>query len=96
MIRMNFGPVSNVTEQSFGLSFQLFPNPANESISILLNEKESATIEVFDGTGRLIQLKQNNFAVSKTEMNISEFPSGIYTVRVTQANHNSTQIFIKQ
>ena len=96
MIRMNFGIVSNVTEQSFGQSFHIFPNPATESLSILLNEKESATIEVFDGTGRRIHLQQSNIAVSKIEMNISEFPSGIYTVRVTQANRNSTQIFIKQ
>jgi hypothetical protein len=96
MIRMNFGIVSNVTEQSFGQSFHIFPNPATESLSILLNEKESATIEVFDGTGRRINLQQSNRDVSKIEMNISEFPSGIYTVRVTQANRNSTQIFIKQ
>jgi hypothetical protein len=96
MIRMNFGIVSNVTEQSFGQSFHIFPNPATESLSILLNEKESATIEVFDGTGRRIHLQQSNIAVSKIDMNISEFPSGIYAVRVTQANRNSTQIFIKQ
>ena len=96
MIRMNFGPVSNITEQSFGQSFQIFPNPATESLSILLNEKESATIEVFDGTGRRIHLQQSNTEASKIEMNISEFSSGIYTIRVNQANRTSTQIFVKQ
>ncbi len=96
MVRMNFGPVSNITEQSFGQSFQIFPNPATESLSILLNEKESATIEVFDGTGRRIHLQQSNTEASKIEMNISEFSSGIYTIRVNQANRTSTQIFVKQ
>ena len=96
MIRMNFGPVSNVTEQSFGQPFQIYPNPATESLSILLNEKESATIEVFDGTGRRIHLQQSNTEASKIEMNISEFSSGIYTIRVNQANRTSTQIFVKQ
>ncbi len=96
MIRMNFGPVSNITEQSFGQSFQIYPNPANESLSILLNDKESAKIEVFDGTGRRIHLQQSNTEASKIEMNISEFSSGIYTVHVTQANRTSAQIFIKQ
>jgi hypothetical protein len=96
MIRMNFGPVSNITEQSFGQPFQIFPNPANEALSILLNEKETATIEVFDETGRRMQLQKTNTEVSKIELNISEFSSGIYTVRVTQANHASAQIFIKQ
>ena len=96
MIRMNFGPVSNVTEQSFGQSFEIYPNPATESLSILLNEKESASIEVFDETGRRIHSQKSNMEVSKIEMNISDFSSGIYTVRVTQANRTSAQIFIKQ
>ena len=96
MIRMNFGPVSNVTEQSFGQSFQIYPNPATESLSILLNEKKTATIELFDETGRRIHSQKSNTEVSKIEMNISDFSSGIYTVRVTQANHASAQIFIKQ
>ena len=96
MIRMNFGPVSDVTEQSFGQSFQIYPNPATESLSILLNEKESATIEVFDETGRRIHSQKSNTEVSKIEMNISGFSSGIYTVRVTQANRSTAQIFIKQ
>jgi hypothetical protein len=96
MIRMNFGPVSNITEQSFGQSFQIFPNPATESLSILLNEKETANIEVFDETGRRMHMEKTNTEVSKIELNISEFSSGIYTVRVTQANHTSAQIFIKQ
>lgn len=96
MIRMNFGPVSNVTEQSFGQSFQIYPNPATESLSILLNEKESANIEVFDEAGRRIHSQKSNTEVSKIEMNVSDFSSGIYTVRVTQANRTSAQIFIKQ
>ncbi len=96
MIRMNFGPVSNITEQSFGQSFQIYPNPATESLSILLNGKEAATIEVFDETGRHIHSQKSNIAVSNIEMNISDFSSGIYTVRVTQANRTSAQIFIKQ
>ncbi len=96
MIRMNFGPVSNITEQSFGQSFQIYPNPANESISILLNEKESALIDIFDETGRRIHSQTSHTEVLKIELNISEFSTGIYTVRVTQANRSSAQIFIKQ
>jgi len=96
MIRMNFGPVSNIPEQSFGQSFEIYPNPATESLSILLNEKETATIEVFDEMGRRIPSQKSNTEVSKIEINISEFSSGIYTVRVTQAHRTSAKIFIKQ
>lgn len=96
MIRMNFGPVSNITEQPFGQPFEIYPNPATESISIRLNEKESALIEIFDEKGRRIHSQKSNTEASKIETNVSNLPSGIYTVRVTQANRTSAQIFIKQ
>jgi hypothetical protein len=96
MIRMNFGPVSSVTEQSFGQSFQLYPNPAEEVLSISLNEKESALIEMFDQTGRRIHSQTFNSEQTKIEMNVASFAAGIYTLRVTQNEHSSSQIFIKQ
>jgi hypothetical protein len=96
MIRMNFGPVSEITEQSFGNTFQCFPNPANETISIVLGGKESAIVELFDATGRLLVTQKANALSEKIEMNIADFSSGIYTLRVTEANRSSSQIFIKQ
>ena len=93
---MNFGVVSDITEQSFGSTFHCFPNPANESISIVLGGNESALVELFDATGRLL-ISQKTAALSgKIEMNISEFSNGIYTLRVTESNRSSSQIFIKQ
>lgn len=96
MIRMNFGPVSNITEQSFGNSFLCFPNPANESISIVLSGNESAVVELFDQTGRLLRSQQTPALSGKIEMNIATFSPGIYTLRVTESNRTSSQIFIKQ
>jgi len=96
MIRMNFGPVSNITEQSFGSRFHCFPNPANESISIILDGKETVIVEVFDQTGRLLLSQKQSALSGKIEMNIVEFSPGIYTVRVTESNRSSSQIFIKQ
>jgi hypothetical protein len=96
MIRMNFGVVSDVTEQSFGSSFQCFPNPANESISIVLGGNESALVELFDATGRLLHSQKTAVLTGKIEMNIADFSNGIYTLRVTESNRSSSQIFIKQ
>jgi hypothetical protein len=96
MIRMNFGPVSNITEQSFGHSFQCFPNPANESISIVLGGNESAIVELFDQTGRLLRSQNSSALSEKIEMNIADFSGGMYSIRVTESNRSSSQIFIKQ
>ena len=96
MIRMNFGVVSAITEQSFGHSFQCFPNPASESISIVLSGNESAIVELFDQTGRLLRSQKSSALSDKIEMNIADFSSGIYSIRVTESNRSSSQIFIKQ
>lgn len=96
MIRMNFGPFNHVTEQSFGSAFQCFPNPANETISIVLVGNESAIVELFDATGRLILAEKAAPLSGKIEMNIADFSSGMYTIRVTESNRSSSQIFIKQ
>lgn len=96
MIRMNFGVVSEITEQPFGRSFQCFPNPADESISIVLGGNESAVVELFDQTGRLLRSQKTAALSGKIEMNIAECSPGIYTVRVTESNRTSSQIFIKQ
>ena len=96
MIRMNFGPVTNVTEQSFGQTFQIYPNPANESIFIVLDGNETAIVEVFDATGRLLLSQKAAVSSGKTEVNIANFSSGIYTLRITESNQSSSQIFIKQ
>ena len=96
MIRMNFGVVSDLTEQSFGSSFHCFPNPANESISIVLGGNESALVELFDATGRLIHSQKTAALTGRIEMNIADFSDGIYTLRVTESNRSSSQIFIKE
>lgn len=96
MIRMNFGPTAAVTEQSFGQVFSVFPNPANESVSIVFGGKGNSLIEFFDATGRQVHTQKNNEEVLNVEMNISRFSKGIYTIRVTQENHSSSQLFIKQ
>jgi hypothetical protein len=96
MIRMNFGVVSDVTEQSFGNTFHCFPNPANESISIVLGGNETALVELFDATGRLIHSQKIAALTGRIEMNIADFSTGIYTLRVTESNRSSSQIFIKE
>ena len=95
---MNFVPlvVPEVLQKYLGMPGHKTESSPAFALSILLNEKESATIEVFDETGRRIHSQKSNTEVSKIEMNISGFSSGIYTVRVTQANRSTAQIFIKQ
>lgn len=74
--------------------FTLFPNPANESISILNATGE--VIEVYSADGRLIlsqPIKQNATIMS---MDVSGLPSGIYFLKQKDHQTQQTARFIKQ
>ena len=75
-------PTLGIAEQTDGTSFIAFPNPANNSISIQLNEKEACKISIYDITGKLLDLNQqttNDITTISTE----KLCSGLYFVEVT-------------
>jgi hypothetical protein len=78
----------------------LFPNPANEQISIKLtsNVNELATIAVFDSKGELVLINQmqlqigiNNFRINTSKLN-----AGLYFVSVNSNQTHENTKFIKQ
>ncbi|WP_299134831.1 T9SS type A sorting domain-containing protein [uncultured Tenacibaculum sp.] len=69
----------------------LFPNPANDFVTIslksLLNNK--VTIEVFTLQGkRVIHKKEISFINKKTTLNTSKLVAGIYLITITDENNN--------
>ncbi len=64
----------------------VYPNPSSDVINISLNKGQLLKIELFSMTGRLIFKKDLN---SKTyALNIGDYPSGIYLVRVFNQNND--------
>ncbi len=61
------------------LSFSVYPNPAQNEITILAQQK--ATVQLFDAMGKL--LIEKNIPAGKTLMNIAAVSSGIYTMKIT-------------
>lgn len=58
------------------LGFDVFPNPFNDDLNIIIDKK--AEIEIFDLSGRLIE----NFIVSSNTLyNCSHLQSGMYIIR---------------
>jgi hypothetical protein len=77
-IRMN--NTSGINEYvNNSLEALLFPNPAQNKISIKLNSAFSK-IEIFDSKGELILLQKENM------VDISNLPRGIYFVKVFTEN----------
>ncbi len=72
-------------------NFNLFPNPANEYITLdFKNEQENSNIEIYNQTGKLIRII--NSYKNKSTIDVSNFSSGIYLCKLI--NKNSVE-FVK-
>lgn len=77
------------------IDFAMYPNPANDILTIDLPEiAEKVTVEFYDQIGKLAYT-QNLDANSKT-INVSGLATGIYILKVIADNKIGTQKFIKQ
>lgn len=94
----NITQITNIIPGKFEL-YQNFPNPFNSSTKIKFDIPESADVKItlFDLTGREIRI----FAYGKispgryeTAWDASEYPSGIYFVRMTSGNFSSIKKII--
>lgn len=63
-------------------SVNLYPNPANEQVSFVLDD--DAQVSVFDMTGR--KVSEVNVAAGNAQLNVSELESGVYFVNFCYAN----------
>ena len=63
-------------------SVSLYPNPANEQVSFVLDN--DAQVSVFDMTGR--KVSEMNAAAGNAQLNVSELESGVYFVNFRYAN----------
>lgn len=79
-------------------SLSIFPNPAQEQLNFRFNSPEVRfnNYEITDYTGRIIE--RDTFEnTSQRSINISNFPTGVYLLRVTtQNNEKIVKRFIKR
>ena len=72
-----------------------FPNPATDNISVKWNsEFEMNRIEIVDVTGRVV-ISTSVANGNNAEINISELPAGMYTLRGVSSSAVVTQMIIK-
>ena len=60
----------------------IFPNPASEQISFVLDE--AAEVSIFDMTGRKVSTM--NVVAGEAQLNVSELVNGVYFVNFRFAN----------
>ncbi|MGD0711336.1 MAG: T9SS type A sorting domain-containing protein [Bacteroidales bacterium] len=71
---------------------KIFPNPANENLTIETSQK--SYIEILSIEGQLI--KTINTSRNKTNIDVSSFPSGVYVVEVKTEKGVEVKKFVKE
>lgn len=85
--------VSSVEENNvFGLN--IYPNPANNEITLNSDVMGAGTLTVVDMTGRIV-LQQKTVVSSTQKINIQDLPGGIYSLSVIIENNQSVVSFVK-
>ena len=75
--------IDNVYDAAFGL----FPNPASTSVSIVLDE--AATVAIVDQSGRTAA--SYTLEAGTTVLDLSQYASGVYYVRVVSTSGTSVR-----
>lgn len=77
-------------------NLMVFPNPANDNVTISWDGMEAQTLEIRDLKGALVNTVTLNGSSTSMDVNVEDLKAGIYVVTISDANHVSTQKFIKQ
>jgi len=70
--------------------FSIYPNPAQDVLTIELNVAGNKTIEITNMNGQVIEM--HNFSKTSNQVSISAFPAGVYFVKI---QNGSAKRFVK-
>lgn len=89
-----YNQVNNIEVQQTA-DFDIAPNPAKNKLNIRLSSKQSSDlkIEVFDVLGKRVY--KGIITELSSSINVSNWKSGVYLVRLFDDNNTKTKRFIK-
>lgn len=76
------------------ISFQLFPNPTNNQLTIKRSYSGTAKISVCNMLGEVVIEKE--IEEEKAVINVSGLANGVYFIRIDEGNNSSVQKFMKK
>ncbi|KAF0201252.1 MAG: two component regulator propeller domain-containing [Bacteroidetes bacterium] len=81
--------------QEINTEIMVYPNPASEKLNVLLNDgKFILKIELLNQVGSIVFSKENLNVIGQYSIPVSNFPTGIYTLRVSSSNKTFTKSII--
>lgn len=96
--RLKLSPLNfvGIEEHSYkNDGFLLFPNPAQNNITVQLKDfKEKTTFTIYNNLGQIVS--GGNILSNVTNINLSDLSSGIYLIEIANKESRLTTKFIKQ
>jgi len=91
--QINCSPVG-VVQNKFENDIRLFPNPANETLSVTLN-RAITNIDIIDISGKVV-IPNSSFNLNEMIIDISSLDYGFYFVHVKSLTNNYLKNFVKE
>lgn len=99
--KRNPDAINNQLEQEQDLNgvFSLFPNPTSSTVSIEIAEdqqEKDSRILVFSSVGETIFEKDVTAGTNRVDFDLSQFPSGIYFIQLSNGDFNYKKSVVKK
>lgn len=99
-VSLSEGVVSAINTHSLLESLSVFPNPVQEELNLSIGSKENAAylLTIHNLQGQMVNSRQIELIRGEQlfSMNVSDLPSGVYTLMVTDGERSSSRKILKR
>ena len=79
------------------IQLDVYPNPAIDIVNIKLNTlNEDADLEIYNMLGKVVMKKSYDFNAESLSIDVSQFTTGVYILKVSNSESTSYKRFIKK
>jgi len=71
--------------------FQVYPNPATNNITVILDGANYSNIELYNAIGEKVKSLNRTTGMNSLSFSVSELPTGIYFLRIGDKNNQVTR-----
>jgi photosystem II stability/assembly factor-like uncharacterized protein len=67
-------------------SFEVYPNPAKNQVSLKWHKSDLVSVRIFDALGKLMYFTKNLNISEPTQVDVSNYASGLYFIKINNRN----------
>ncbi len=77
-------------------NISVFPNPMSSEVNLSWNRSEDVNIKIYNSTGKLVYFSKNQSLINNLKIDVSNYASGLYFVRVNNSKGELTVKILKE